>query len=96
MHAKIERYDLATAPPDAVITTGRRLAARLNGVRGFVAYLLLDAGDGAFVGVSIFEDEAGLAEDTALLGHSPTQQDGMLSPRPTRIVSGEVVVQKGL
>jgi hypothetical protein len=96
MHARIQRFDDVAAMTDEVIPAGRRVAARLNRVPGFVAYLLLDAGDGVFVGVSVFEDEAGLAADTSLSPQWPVEQDSSIAPGQVHVMSGEVVVQKGL
>ena len=48
------------------------------------------------VSVSVFEDQAGLTEGARLLGHWETEQQTGWLPDPPEVMTGEVVVQKGM
>lgn len=96
MHATIRRYDRVPTPADDAIPDGRRLAAAVSRLPGFVAYALLDAGNGALVAVSLFDDPAGLTGEARLAERWASDgHDGSLA-RPSEAISGEVIVQKGL
>lgn len=98
MYASIQRYDNVTALPDELMPAGRRHAAALQRVPGFVAYLLLDAGDGQLMAVSLFEDEADLlaAERVPALDEWLQAERTPPAAGQPRVTRGEVVVQKGL
>lgn len=95
MYATIRRYDRATSPVDDAIPDGRRLAVAISRLPGFVAYALLDAGDGALVAVNLFDHPSGVAGEARLVGQWASGQDGPLA-RPSEAISGEVIVQKGI
>jgi hypothetical protein len=96
MYATIHRYDQVTASTDQLVAAGRRLAARMSRVAGFVAYVLLDARDGVLTAVSIFEDEASQAEGARVLGCWIAEQRPAMLPDQPHVTSGEVIVQMGL
>jgi hypothetical protein len=98
MYASIQRYDHVTARPDEMMPAGRRLAAALRRVPGFVAYVLLAIGEGQYVALSLFEDEAGRATAeglTALGKWLPTEHSPAPAAHPC-VTGGEVVIQIGL
>lgn len=71
-----------------------RLRGLMSGIDGFVAYYLVDSGDGSLVTVSVFDDRAGAEESTRaaakLIGELGL---GDALPNPPTIMQGEVVVQ---
>ncbi len=98
MYASIHRYAQMPPASDDVIHAGRQLAAALQRLPGFVAYVLIDAGDGVLVALSLFEDEASLLATErvpALDGWLVAEQAVLAAGQPS-VMSGEVVVQKGL
>jgi len=96
MYAAIRRYDHAAGSVDDLLPDGRRLAAAVSHVPGFVAYVLLESGDGGLVAVSIFDDPAGLAGGERLVeGWANERRAGPLSC-PSEAITGEVIVQKGM
>src|SRR5690242_20357752 len=97
MYASIQRFDQGTAPADTAIPAGKRLAAALQHLPGFVAYVLLDTGAGQLMSLSLFEDADGLqaAEQLALDAWLPEEPAAPAADQP-RAMQGEVLVQAGL
>jgi hypothetical protein len=96
MHAAVFRYDGVARSTEELLPVGRRVAAVLGQVPGFVTHVLLDAGGGVLLSVSIFDTAADLEVAERLItqpsGDSPT----IAWPPPTRLTAGEVIVQRGL
>jgi hypothetical protein len=61
---------------------------------GFVAYYLVDAGDGVTVSTSVFEHKDAEEQSTFLAGEFVVEDIGPLSPNPPQITAGEVVAYK--
>jgi heme-degrading monooxygenase HmoA len=96
MYATIRRYPHPAGAPDELLRACRQLAAALSRAPGFVAYVLLEAGDGGLAAAGIFESRADWAAAEGLLARWEAEQGAALLPRPPRITGGEVVVQRGL
>jgi hypothetical protein len=96
LQATICRYDGVTASIEEVMRAGRRLAFALSTVPGFVAYAVLDAGDGVLVSVTVFDDRTSLAAAQPLIVRSVGEQLTAVLPRPPAVIAGEVIVQRGL
>ena len=62
---------------------------------GFVAYYLVDAGDGVTVSTSVFEHKDAEEQSTFLAGEFVAEDVGSLSPNPPQVTAGEVVAYKG-
>jgi hypothetical protein len=62
---------------------------------GFVAYYLVDAGDGVMVSSSVFEHKDAEEQSTFLAGEFAAEDLGPLSPNPPQVTAGEVVAYKG-
>ena len=63
MYAAIRRYRVDPSDRGEVIRQiAENFAPRIREARGFVAYYVLDAEDGIFATVSIFEDQTGVQE----------------------------------
>jgi hypothetical protein len=59
---------------------------------GYVAYYVIDSGDGVVSAVSIFDDEA-TAEASSRLAESWVRENlGAMVPGPADVISGEVMV----
>jgi hypothetical protein len=65
----------------------------MRAIEGFVAYYLVDSGDGSLVTVSVFADRAGAEESTRsaakLIGELEL---GHALPNPPTIMQGEVAI----
>jgi hypothetical protein len=90
MYARIERYDQVTAAGAELIPAGRQCTAALGQLPGFIAYVLLQAGPRQLLAVSVFEEEADLLAAAQLPALGP-----QAAGQPC-VISGEVLVQKGL
>ena len=66
MHASCRHFRDAVRSTDEVAALGSRLAVRLSRLPGFVWFLVLDAGGGDLVSVSVFESATELAEADGL------------------------------
>ena len=96
MHATIYHYDGVTGSIDEVVRVGRQLAIALRKSPGFVSYALLDAGDGVLVAVSIFEQKTELEAADRLVEAWVRNHLAALLPQPGQVITGEVIVQKGM
>jgi len=94
MYASIRRYRVE---PERVDRLKRILAydlvPALSEVPGFVAYYLLDAGNGVVMSVSIFQDRAGADESTSLAADGQVVIRALL-PEPPEVTAGEIVLQR--
>ncbi len=65
----------------------------LQAIEGFVAYYLLDTGNGAMATVSVYTDRAGAEESTRAAGKF-IQDAGLAdsAPNPPTVTQGEVVI----
>ena len=96
MYAAIQRYSPETSVTSDLAPTGRQIAAALQHIAGFVAYVLLDADDGQLLAISLFEDQAGLAQAQRLLRRQAADEPNSFSTKLPLVSSGEVIVQRGL
>ena len=96
LHATICRYSGVTGPIDEVMDTGRQLASALSRSPGFVSYALVDAGDGAIVSICVFEDRTDLDAAGQIVGAEQGHQRAETLPNPTEVITGEVIVQRGM
>ena len=94
MYAAIRRYHTA---PDVVAEIARRVTAGfvpiIENAPGFVAYYVLDEGNGVLTSVSIFEDQAGADESSRRSAAWVQEQVAALLPNPPQITAGKVLVQ---
>jgi hypothetical protein len=98
MYATVKRYELGAGSRGmgAVKELTRRcqddLAPNLGGLDGFVAYYVIDTGNGIISSVSIFEHEASAEEGNKLVKQFFKERlQGLLQANP-QITQGEAVV----
>jgi hypothetical protein len=96
LHATICLYNGVTTSVDDVMRAGRRLASALSQTPGFVSYAVLDAGNGVLVFVTVFDDPTTLAAADQLIVRWVAEQLTPLLPRPPEVITGEVIVQRGM
>jgi quinol monooxygenase YgiN len=63
----------------------------LRQASGFIAYHLVQAGDGTWVSISLFEDRAGAEASTQSAASWVRENLGHLVQAPPRVITGEVV-----
>ena len=96
MYASIRRYQM---DPDSIDEVIRRFKEEggleaVSSVRGFVAYFLLNAGDGVGATVSIYEDEASAEESNKVVADWLRANLAEFNLSPPDITVGEVAVHK--
>jgi hypothetical protein len=95
MFAAIRRYH---TDPDSVGEVTRRVnegfVPLISEMSGFVAYLALDAGQGEYGTVSVFEDQASAEESNRVAEEWVAENLRELLPSPPDYAAGEVVAYK--
>jgi hypothetical protein len=97
MHATIRRYEgVDTARTDELTRKVREtLVPRLQKLEGFNGYYLIEAGNGVFSSVGLFESSAQADEATTIAASWITDErlESAL-PNPPMITSGDVIAQQ--
>ena len=96
MHATVCRYERVVGSIDEVVRASRGLTWALGQAPGFIAYVVVDAGDGALTSVSVFETRAELEAADRVAGRWLATHLGAALPHPPCVSTGEIVIQKGL
>ncbi len=96
MYAAIRRDIRATRTADDLVRAARALSAAFGQIPGFISWVLLESGDDALVSVSVCEDAAGLDHAGRLLTEWLDGQRVTPADRQPEIITGEVILQKGL
>ena len=96
MHATIRRYE-GVDPQRTVELTKRvneTLVPKLRKLQGFKGYYLIEAGNGVFSSLGLFEGPEQIVESTKVASNWVTDEklEGML-PNPPTITSGKIVAQ---
>jgi hypothetical protein len=95
MFAAIRRYH---TDPDSVSEVARRVnegfLPLISEMSGFVAYLALDAGQGEYGTVSVFEDQASAEESNRVAEEWVAENLRELLPSPPDYAAGEVVAYR--
>jgi hypothetical protein len=96
MHATIRRYDGVDQTRTAELTTkvNQTLVPKLSELPGFAGYYLVDAGNGIFTSVGLFETREQGEESTKLVSKwiRDEKLDTMM-PNEPKITSGKVVAR---
>jgi hypothetical protein len=97
MHATIRRYEASdkTRTAEIVKKAHDSLLPRMSEMPGFSGYYLIDAGDGVFSSVSIFDTEAH-AEESTRVASTWVREEKLETAltNPPQIISGKVVVRE--
>ena len=96
MYASIRRYESIAASLDDLTIVGNRLGIALSQTPGFVAAFALEQPGGAFVTISLFDDEAALTAGNTLADGWTAEHCDRFGLGVAEVISGEVVAQKGL
>ncbi len=94
MYASIRRYVVHRESKDEI---GRRISEGfvpiVRAIPGFVAYYVVDAGNGLAISFSIFEDQAGAEQSAAAARDYIKENLAPLFPNPPEIMDGQVIVR---
>ncbi len=94
MYVTVRRYEGVTDPSEAGRLVEEGFIPIISEMPGFVAYYLVDAGDGVMVSTSVFEHQAAEEESSWRAGQFVAQYIAPLTPNPPQITAGEVVAHK--
>jgi hypothetical protein len=95
MYTSIRRYK--TDPRNVREITkraGEGFIPIISQVPGFIAYYIVDGGNGSLMSISIFKDRAAADESNQRAATWVNKHLGPLVPHPPEITSGEVLVHK--
>jgi hypothetical protein len=96
MHATIRRYDGVDQNRSAELVrkTNETLVPKLSELPGFAGYYLLDAGNGVFSSLSLFETPEQGMESTKLVATWINDENfKTVIPNEPKITSGRIVAQ---
>ena len=97
MYATVRRYEGIDKTRSGEVTTKveESLAPSLAKLPGFAGYYLIDAGDGVFTSISLFENASEAAESTRISAEWVREQKFESAlPNPPKITMGEVTVHE--
>lgn len=97
MHATIHRFRPNAGVADDLAQPGRKLAAALSELPGFVSFVMLESRADGLAAIAIFDDAAGLPAGDAAIArwfreYVPEAGAGPATP----LLSGEIIVQRGM
>jgi hypothetical protein len=92
MYAAVRRYDGVSDTKEVARQVEEHFLPIVREMPGFVAYYVVDAGDGVMVSTSVFEDQATEEQSSWRAGEFVAQYIAPLTPNPPQITAGDVVV----
>src|SRR5690242_12352177 len=95
MHITIRRYRGVTGSRAEIERGVQGAIPLLKQAPGYIGWYFVDAGNGTWASVSIFEDQAGAEQSTRIAGDYIRQHMAQHIPNPPEVTMGEVVVQGG-
>jgi heme-degrading monooxygenase HmoA len=95
MYASIRRYKVEPGTEAEIAQRANEgFVPIISEALGFVAYYIVDAGNGVIVSVSIFRDQSGADESNTMAAMWVKRSLASLVPSPPEITAGEVTVHK--
>ncbi len=94
MYVAVRRYEGMTDPQRVAEVAQEGFVPIISEMPGFVAYYLVDAGDGVMVSTSVFEHKDAEEQSTFRAGEFVAKDLGHLAPNPPQVTAGEVVAYK--
>ena len=94
MYVTVRRYEGVSDPSEAGRQVEEGFIPIISEIPGFVAYYLVDAGEGVMVSTSVFEHQEAEEESTWRAGEFVAQHLAAVIPNPPQITAGEVVAHK--
>ncbi len=94
MYASIRRYVVHPGSMDEIARqVDKGFLPTLRDIPGFVAYYLVDVGNGLGISFSIFEDQAAAERSAAASREYIKENLASLFPNPPEVMDGAVVVK---
>ena len=94
MYATVRRYEGVTDPSEVTRRAQEGFIPIISEMPGFVAYYLVDAGDGITVATSVFEHKDAEEQSTFVAGEFVAEHLAPLLTNPPQVTAGEVVAYK--
>ncbi len=95
MYAAVRRYEGVTDPQKVAQVAQEGFVPIISEMPGFVAWYLVDAGEGVMVTTSVFEHKDAEEQSTFRAGEFIAEHLAPLMPNPPQITAGEVEAYKG-
>lgn len=93
MYASIRKYKVSSVD-EVVRRAGEGFVPLISQGPGFIAYYILDAGDGVVASISFFESQAGAEKSNEMAASWVKENLAPFVSGPSEITAGEVKVQK--
>jgi hypothetical protein len=94
MYVAVRRYEGVTDPQKVGQLVDEGFVPIISEMPGFVAYYLVDAGDGVMVSTSVFEHKDAEEQSNFVAGEFVAEHLAPLMPNPPQITAGELVAYK--
>ena len=94
MYVAVRRYEGVNDPQKVAQLAEEHFVPIISEMPGFVAWHLVDAGDGVMVSTSVFEHKDAEEQSTFRAGEFTAEDLGPLVPNPPQVTAGEVVAYK--
>jgi hypothetical protein len=94
MYVAVRRFEGVTDSQKVAKVAKEGFVPLISEMPGFVAYYLVDAGDGVSVSTSVFEHKDAEERSTFLAGEFVAEHLAPLMPNPPQVTAGEVVAYK--
>jgi hypothetical protein len=94
MYATVRRYEGVSDPSEVKRLVNEGFIPIISEMPGFVAYYLVDAGDGVIVSTSVFEHKDAEEQSTFRAGEFVAEHLAPLLPNPPQVTAGEVEASK--
>jgi hypothetical protein len=94
MYAAVRRYEGVTDPQKVAQVAQEGFVPIISEMPGFVAWYLVDAGEGVMVSTSVFEHKDAEEQSTYRAGEFIAENLAPLMPNPPQITAGEVEAYK--
>ena len=95
MYAVVRRFEGVSDPQKVAQVAKEGFVPIISEMPGFVAYYMVDAGDGVTVSTSVFEHKDAEEQSTFRAGEFVQEHLAPLMPNPPQVTAGEVVAYKG-
>jgi hypothetical protein len=94
MYVAVRRYEGMTDPQRVAQVAREGFVPMISEMPGFVAYYLVDAGDGVSLSTSVFEHKDAEEQSTFRAGEFIAEHLAPLLPNPPQVTAGEVVAYR--
>jgi hypothetical protein len=94
MYIAVRRFEGVTDSQKVTEVAKEGFLPIISEMPGFVAYYLVDAGDGVTVSTSVFEHKDAEEQSTFVAGEFVAEHLAPLMPNPPQVTAGEVVAYK--